>query len=70
MMSDDTKYNGEHYRDKTAYDAIYKAEPPEREDLARLKAAIGEAKKAFRRNGFDVIERIILIDRQSGKVYR
>ncbi|WP_196595424.1 hypothetical protein [Pectinatus frisingensis] len=61
------KYNKEHYRDETAYKAISKVE---KDDTKRLKAALKAARSALHEFNFDTAERIVLIDRQTGKIYR
>ncbi|MDQ0204087.1 hypothetical protein [Pectinatus haikarae] len=61
------KYNDEHYRDETAYKAIRTIE---KDDTKRLKAALKAARAALDKFGFDTAGRIILIDRQTGKIYR
>ena len=61
------KYNKEHYRDETAYKAIRQAE---KDDMKRLKAALKAARSALHEFNFDTAERIVLIDRQTGKIYR
>ncbi len=61
------KYNKEHYRDETAYKAINKIE---KDDMKRLKAALKAARSVLHEFNFDTAERIVLIDRQTGKIYR
>lgn len=61
------KYNDEHYRDETACKAISRIE---KADMKRLKAALKAARTALHEFGFDTAGRIVLIDRQTGKIYR
>ena len=64
---DSLKYNEEHYRDETARQAIHKVET---EETRRLKAALKAARAALQKFGFDVVDRIVVADRKSGRIYR
>lgn len=64
---DSLKYNNEGYRDETARQAIHKVET---EETRRLKAALKAARAALHKYGLDTADRIILIDRRSGKIFR
>ena len=64
---DSLKYNEEHYRDDTARQAIHKVET---EETRRLKAALKAARAALQKFGFDVVDRIVVADRKSGRIYR
>lgn len=54
--------NHEHYKDKTAHDAIKAAE--------RLPDTIGEMRAVANKRGFEVFGRIKLRDKKTGKIYR
>ena len=64
---DSLKYNEEHYRDETARSAIHKVET---DDIRRLKDALRAARAAFHSYGFDTVDRIVLVDRKTGKIFR
>lgn len=64
---DSLKYNEEHYRDETARTAIHRVET---EEIRRLKAALRAAREDFHSYGFDVVDRIVLSDRKTGKIFR
>lgn len=64
---DSLKYNNEGYRDETARQAIRKVETDE---TRRLKAALKAARAALHEYGFDTVDRIILVDHRSGKIFR
>lgn len=64
---DSLKYNEEHYRDDTARTAIHKVES---EEIKRLKAALKAARAALHSYGFDTVDRIVLVDIRSGKIFR
>ena len=54
--------NHEHYKDKTAHDAIKAAD--------RLPDTIGEMRAVANKRGFEVFGRIKLRDMKTGKIYR
>lgn len=54
--------NHEHYKDKTAHDAIKAAD--------RLPDTIGEMRAVANKRGFEVFGRIKLRDLETGKIYR
>lgn len=64
---DNLHYNDEHYRDETARQAIQRAEGNQD---ARLSTAIHAARATLQRFGFDVVDRIVVADRKSGRIYR
>lgn len=57
--------NGEHYNDPTAQKAIANISRDERR--ARVRRACAKARAVLRREGFDVMGRIALIDIKTGK---
>lgn len=59
-------YNGSHYPDPTAYHAIRRAE----NENSRVKDLIQELKEIIDDSGFELVERIVLRDKQSGRIYR
>lgn len=61
------RYNGEHYRDETARQAIQRTEAnPD----VKLSIAIHAARATLQKFGFDVVDRIVVADRKSGRIYR
>ena len=62
--------NGEHYRDSTAGQAIRHADGDKKHGNPRLSAAMQLVRATFRIFGFDVVDRIVLVDRKTGKIYR
>lgn len=59
-------YNGSHYPDPTAYEAIKRI--TEHDD--RLRRLIIELKATINENGFELVGRIVLRDKESGRIYR
>lgn len=68
---DKNRLNASGYVDNTCYDAINNIakEEQQRRDDAAAKL-IKEVKRIIRGNGFDVIGRIEIRDKQAGKEYR
>lgn len=70
---DDSKYNlkfnSEGYPDPTAYEAISKAAPVSAEDYERHKKLIGCLLRVCELADFEVIERISVRDKRTGKVW-
>lgn len=64
---DDIKFNKQHYYDETAYKAITKLQ---QDDFARIKIALKAARKELHKHGFDTVNRIVLVDRHTGIIYR
>ena len=62
--------NAEGYSDPTAHDAITKIAREESERLRRLSAVVGVRKSVADLAGFDLIERVALRDRKTGREYR
>ena len=62
--------NSEGYTDPTAYDAITKITREENERLRRVSTVIGVIKRVVDLAGFDLIERVALKDRKTGREYR
>ena len=65
----DDRYNDEHYRDEIAYKAIRKIESVDHMDAKRMRKAVHAAKALFELNGFEIIGRIAVRNRRTGKVY-
>ena len=59
--------NNEHYHDRTAETAVGRASKPSN---PKLSAAIRAVKIVLHRYGFDMVGRIVLVDRKNGKIYR
>ena len=57
-------YNGEHYPDPTAYRAIKNIENE------RISQMMREIKAVINRYDFELIERIKVRDKQTGKIYK
>lgn len=62
--------NGEGYTDPTAYGAIKTICREEAEQQKKVNALIGVLKYIINAAGFDLLARIELKDRQTGKEYR
>lgn len=61
--------NHEHYRDNTAGQAINNVNSKKHRNR-RLNAAMQSVRATFQIFGFDVVDRIVLVDRKTGKIYR
>lgn len=57
-------YNHEHYKDTTADTALLNIEQE------RLKQTMKQIKKVLRDNDFELIERIVIRDSRTGKIYK
>lgn len=57
-------YNHEHYKDTTADIALLNIEQE------RLKQTMKQIKKVLRDNDFELIERIVIRDNRTGKIYK
>lgn len=64
------KKNAEGYNDPTAHAALSRIIREENERQRRVTALIGVLKRTIDEAGFDLIERIALRDRKTGKEYR
>lgn len=62
--------NSEGYADPTAHDAISKVVREENERQRRVSAVIGVIKSVVDLAGFDLMNRVVLKDRKSGREYR
>ena len=62
--------NSEGYSDPTAYNAMTKVMREERERLRRVSLAINIMKNVADLAGFDLLNRITLKDRKTGREYR
>lgn len=62
--------NAEGYADPTAYAAMKSVGQEEAEQQKKVNALIGVLKYIINAAGFDLLARIELKDRQTGKVYR
>ena len=63
--------NEERYNDPTADHVLAKEGAAEREKvLRRIKAGIHIARTTFDELGFEIQERIVLRDKQTGKIWR
>lgn len=63
----DERYNHEHYRDTTPHQAERNIE---RDNLQRVSIIVHLAKEMFKKKGFEVVERIVLKDCKTGRIYR
>lgn len=70
MPDKDIRKNAEGYSDPTAYSAMSKVLREEKERLRRASAVIGVIKSVVDLAGFDLITRIELRDRKTGREYR
>lgn len=57
-------YNHEHYKDTTADTALLNIEQE------RLKNTMKQIKKVLRDNDFELLERIMIRDNRTGKIYQ
>ena len=62
--------NSEGYTDPTAHDAISKVLREENERQRRVNAVIGVIKSVVDLAGFDLMNRVVLRDRKTGREYR
>lgn len=62
-------YNQEGYPDPTAYEGIRRIMAEDAESVQRVNALIKELKALIRESGFELIARIELRDRRSGREY-
>lgn len=62
--------NSEGYADPTACNAVTKVMREEQERLRRVTAVVGILKSAADLAGFDLVNRVALRDRKTGREYR
>ena len=62
--------NSESYNDPTVGEAMSNIEAEERRVLERISALIPIMKKTAELVGFEVVGRIILVDKETGKKYK
>ena len=62
--------NAEGYSDPTAYNAMTKIMREENESQRRVNALIGSIKSIIDLAGFDLLNRIEIRDRKTGREYR
>lgn len=62
--------NGEGYADPTAYEALKAVDRQDAEQQRKVNALIGVLKYIINAAGFDLLARIELKDRQTGREYR
>lgn len=67
MSYDDLRRNSEHYLDPTAHDAIIKADAEL--EWERHHKLIGALLRICELSDFEVIERIVVRDKRTGKVW-
>lgn len=65
-MEEKLKYNAEHYPDPTPYNAIKKIES----EHERHRKLIGCILRICELAGFEVMDRIVLLDKTTGKIWR
>ncbi len=73
-MSDNPMFNSSGYKDETAYKAIKNIEKEERKDdkdvRLRINSVLPVVSKVFGLAGFEIVDRIALKDKATGKIYR
>lgn len=69
-MVKDPRKNAEGYTDPTAYNGMKKVVREEDDADKRASELVGVLKFIIRAAGFELIERIQLKDRRTGRVYR
>ena len=62
--------NGEGYADPTAYEALKAVDRQEAEQQKKVNALVGVLKYIINAAGFDLLARIELKDRQTGREYK
>lgn len=62
--------NSESYNDPTVGEAMNNIEAEERRVLERISALIPVMKKTAELVGFEVVGRIVLVDKETGKKYK
>lgn len=62
--------NAEGYQDPTAFEGGRRAERPDRDSDQRANALIGAIKSLINLAGFDLLERIAVKDRRTGREFR
>lgn len=62
--------NAEGYSDPTAYGALQPMQAEKNEEEERLKRMVKTVKAVVEFAGFDLIERIQVRDRKSGRIYK
>lgn len=62
--------NGEHYPDPTAYIAIKRADNDANPDVERHHKLIGAILRVCELAGYEVVDRIVVKDKYTGKVWR
>ena len=62
--------NSEGYNDPTVGEAMNNIEAEERRVLERISALIPVMKKTAELVGFEVVGRIVLVDKETGKKYK
>lgn len=69
-MSRDPRFNGSGCRDNTAYEAINSVTQENRKLDKRAYGTIKLAKDLIRFCGFELLERIEIVDKETGKEFR
>lgn len=64
-MSDDTRRNAEGYPDPTAFDAMANIESKE-----RARELIAQILTLCKDSGFELVDRIKIYDRRTGRIYK
>ena len=57
-------YNSEHYRDPTAFKAM------ENIETKRAKMAVKSIKRYLAENDFELLNRIVIKDKRTGKIFK
>ena len=70
MTKYDPRKNAEGYNDPTVGEAMNNIEAEERRVLERISALIPVMKKTAELVGFEVVGRIVLVDKETGKKYK
>ena len=70
MAEYDLHKNAEGYSDPTAYKAVTKVMREENDQQRRINALIGSLKSLIDLAGFDLLNRIEVRDRKTGREYR
>lgn len=65
-----SRYNGSKYPDPTAHAALQSTLDEQNEEEMRIRKVISTVKNVLDFAGFDLIARIEIRDKQTGKVYK
>ena len=62
--------NSEHYNDPTPYEAHKNIRKEEQLEAARMRTLVGALKQVADLAGFEIVGRVVLMDKDSGGIFR